>query len=940
MGMRIGVLLALCGAALAALAVGPDAWQAVKAAQAYRAHGEAVQAAPDGNFYCEAEEFQVVQPKKTDQPGWKAQPWGDNYYAATFANCFLSRKAFLGAPEQCDTTVASTTAVITQPGNYLVLARYEACYRFETQFTIKIEQNGKTVFDRRYGARDNTKIWAFGEKYQEEVAWSWGAVENVVWEGYLGPDQQNTYAALQPGLATLSLIAGKQTGDAAKRNVDLVLLTTDEPQVADRVAKEGYLPLDGMLTQAGDVYLRATNLGVAAATASVSPMQQHSPYWVHLRTWKAVSIPVAAGQTSEWIDVGGTMDTLNDGQWGVAVADGPCKLEYGVKAADGKIVPIKTYDNVNGEVELIAFADVRYSRLVRTRPEGIAELMGYLKAIPMQGRTPTRTMIVASHHVPGLDQLFGTNGHYLQGPKKSTDLREKGLAEIQAWCKALPAGEGEKYLFISMGDEIGSTEGLKPLTETLRQSLPNAGIGANYSPHGGATNAYLGGVNHWVTAFRDDVLTMPWGEDYIWQLPVGTPQMNSINLDMFRAGIRGKPNGKIMYYVMPHMPGNIPEMWRRMWYSAMGHGAKLFNLFEFQPVWMAYTENHCTGKEMYAEILKTFREYGTFEDIVQSGQVRPAQAALWFSETADTFNDYSDSGGAAKRGLYIAILGQQIPLDFLVDQDAADGTLNQYKVLFLTDRHVGKASSQKIAEWVKAGGLLIATAGAGQWDENNQPNTILRDLIGVSETQWVAPKDRLIGFIKQDLPFVSPVETVTVGPEQLPAFGAVSKGKAAAGTQVLGTFADGSPAVTLRNAGQGTVAACSFLPGLTYFKSAIPRKPLDRGTTPDAMAHFLPVNFDWRIGEMIGQIVPAGLRPVTTNIRLVEANVIESKAGTAIALTNWSTTPVKGLKVTVNIPVPTKQATLSTGRPVKREMANGKTVFTLDLDVADTLVLR
>jgi len=702
MTIRIGLLLALCCIVQIALAAGPEAWQSVKAAQAYRANNEPVQPAPDGTYFCEAEEFRVTQPAQAGQPGWQAQPWGDNYYAATFANCFLSRKAFLGAPEQCDNTVATMNVDIKQAGNYLVMTRYEACYRFETQFTVKIEQGGKTVFNRLYGARNNTKIWAFREGYKTEVAWSWGAVENVVWEGYLGPDAQNTYAALQPGRATISLIAGKQQGDAAKRNVDLVMLTTDEKQVADRVAKEGYLPLDGWLTQAGDVFIRATNMGQAPATVSVDPQTQHSPYWVHIRNWKKVEVPVNAGQTTDWVDIGDTMDTLNDGQWGVAVDGAPCKVEYGVKSADGKITPVKAYaitvdDKQKGGLKLIAYADARYSHLIRTQQEGIDDLMNYLKAIPMQGKTPTQTMIAAGHNVPGLDDLFGTNGRYINGPKLSTDLRGQTLAQIEQWCQKVPEADRAKYLFISMGDEIGSTEGLKPQTEMLRKYLPNAGIGANYSPHAGATHAFLGGVSHWVTAFRDDVLTMPWGEDYIWQLPMGTPQMNSIDLDLFRAGIRGKPNGKIMYYVMPHSPGNIPDMWKRMFYSAMGHGAKLFNLFEFEPVWIAYTENHCTGKEMYAMVLTTLREYGTFEDIVQSGQVRPSQAAMWFSETADKFNDYEKSGGAAKRALYITILDQQIPLDFLVDQDAQDGTLNQYKVLLLTDRHVSLASPQKIA---------------------------------------------------------------------------------------------------------------------------------------------------------------------------------------------------------------------------------------------------
>jgi len=938
--MRILIVLAVVMLAVPVLAIDAEAYQAVKAAQAYRAKSEAVQPAPDGTYFCEAEEFKVTK------PGWEAQPWGANYYAATFANCFLSRKAFLGASEQADGATATQTVDIKQAGKYLVMARYEACYRFETQFTIKVEQGGRTVFNKLYGARDNVKIWAFGEKYKKEVAWPWGAVENVVWEGYLGEGANNTYADLQPGKATITLIANKQTGDAAKRNVDLIMLTTDEKQVKDRVATEGYLPLDGWLTQAGDVFIRATNLGQAAATVKVDPQTQHSPYWVHIRNWKSVSVPVNPGQTTDWVDIGGTMDTLNDGQWGVNVAGAPCKIEYGARTANGTIEKIKEYANVSGDMKLIAYADVRYSHLIRTQQEGIDDLMGYLKAIPMQGKTPTQTMIAAGHNVPGLDALFGTNGYYVKGPKLNTDLRSKTLAEIQAWCEKVPEADRANYLFISMGDEIGSTAGLKEQTDMLRKYLPNAGIGANFSPHGGATHAFLGGVDHWVNTFRDDTLTMPWAEDYIWQLPMGTPQMNSINLDLFRAGIRGKANDKIMYYVMPHSPGNIPDMWRRMWYSAVGHGAKLFNLFEFEPVWIAYTENHCTGKEMYGMVLKTMREYGSFEDIVQSGQLRQSQVGMWFSAAADKNNDYANSGGAAKRGLYITILDQQIPLDFIVDQDAADGTLNQYKVLYLTDRHVSLASSAKIAAWVQNGGRLFATAGAGMYDENNQPNAVLRGLLGVNETKFDAPETALVGFIKQDLPFVQPLDQVKFPnfPAALaggfPVYGAVSRVTVGAGANVAGVFTDGSPAYVTRVVGKGLTAYCAFLPGLSYFQPAIPKKPLDRGDSPDAMAHFLPVAFDQKAGALVGTFAPFEVRPVSLSVPLVEATVIQSKVGTAITLTNWTTTPVKGLQVTPNFAVPTKNVTLSTGKPVQVGQVNGKTVFTLDLDVADTIILR
>ena len=146
----------------------------------YRADAP-VNAAPDGNLYLEAEEFTVAD---GEAPGWEAKPWGENYYAATFFNTFLSRKAFLGAPAQCDDNVATIRANVPRAGRYMVLSRYEMPYRFEARFRIQIEQNGKMVLDRQYGARDNLKIWPFRNGLKAELRWYWGAVENIVWEGH------------------------------------------------------------------------------------------------------------------------------------------------------------------------------------------------------------------------------------------------------------------------------------------------------------------------------------------------------------------------------------------------------------------------------------------------------------------------------------------------------------------------------------------------------------------------------------------------------------------------------------------------------------------------------------------------------------------------------------------------------------------------------------
>ena len=1017
---------------LFAAAARGDVSDAPAAAQAFGKTRPAVTVQPDGLYVCEAEEFQVAAPPGDGPaPGWQAKRFGENYYAATFANCFLSRKAFLGAPEQCDETIAAIDVEIEQAGRYLVLVRYEAAYRFETQFRIQVEQAGRTVLNRLYGARNNTKIWAFREGLKTEVAWSWGAVENVVWEGH------DAFVALRPGRATIRIIAGRQPEPAARRNVDLVMLTTDAEQVKMRIEKENYLPLDGLLTQSGDVFLRVTNRGqqplvfTGRAAPGGGNWQQHSPYWVHLRNWKIPSIEVEPGKRTDWIEVGGLMDSLADGQWSWT-GNGPYLAEFGVKDATGQIVPLAEFTG-QGDLRLAADADTRYSRRLRTQDAVLYDLLADLKQTnpSPHGRAPRRTPVYASTFEP-LDQgkhaaavaefkrLFALSDTRADaaGGRGYIDVRGVATDKLAEYCQKL-GPQAANIAVVSLGDEISlpnpggeaahedfrqwlKSRGMKPSdilpaaggdwtqvvynpdpktqaaqpatyywsmryrydhgiraikqrTDILRQHLPNAAVGANYSPHYPSEHMFLGEVFKWVTVFREGGMTLPWSEDYIWQVPIATPQMNQLNFALFRAALRDKPDGKIMYYVMPHMPNNTPNQWRRLFYGSLAGGMKMVNLFEFRPVHVAYTENHVDHPEMYRMVLGSFRELGLFEEIVQDGQVRPAQAALWFSETGDIWGDSHGSFAAGKRTLYTAIVHQQIPLDIVVEQDALDGTLDQYRALYLTDAHVSRAASQKIAAWVNQGGRLLATAGAGMYDELNQPNAVLRELLGIEPTGLDEPDDSRVIMAKQDLPFARVIDRASVVPDRLtlvspqaswpqaetPVIGVRSRFQTR-DAQVIYAFADGSPAVASKPVGQGWVAYCGFLPGLSYYHPAIPLRPVDRGATDESMIHFLPTDFD-PIATAIIQSPVAPLfaqRPVVCSQPLVESAVIHSPHGVAIPLINWTPDPIVGLQVHVSIPAPTGRVSLASGRPVRVEKTDTGRRFILDLDVADALILR
>src|SRR4051795_2921894 len=126
-------------------------------------------------------------------------------------------------------------------------------------------------------------------------------------------------------------------------------------------------------------------------------------------------------------------------------------------------------------------------------------------------------------------------------------------------------------------------------------------------------------------------------------------------VDMFRAGIANRPGARMQYYVMPHWPGNTAASWRRQFYGALAHGVKIINLFEFRPVQAAYTENHVNSPAMYQEVRRGLHELGRFEDVVQSGHVRPAEVGLWCSEAADVWHDNKAPFDVAKRTLYVAV---------------------------------------------------------------------------------------------------------------------------------------------------------------------------------------------------------------------------------------------------------------------------------------------
>jgi hypothetical protein len=230
------------------------------------------------------------------------------------------------------------------------------------------------------------------------------------------------------------------------------------------------------------------------------------------------------------------------------------------------------------------------------------------------------------------------------------------------------------------------------------------------------------------------------------------------------------------------------------------------------------------------------------------------------------------------------------------------------------------------------------------FDETNKPNTVLRELLGVEQTALEEPGPQ-IDYIKQDIAFIEPIDTVTWKRESsslpIPVLCVRSRFKFTPDAEQLATYSDGSPAVTRRVAGEGQAIYCGFLPALSYYKPAIPKRPVDRTSAEDSLAHLVASSFDAAAHNLIGMPADGLTRPVLCSEPRVETNVIESPQGIVIPLVNWSGKPVKQLSVQPRFQVPTGKITLASGRPVAiASDEKGIVGITFDLDVADALILR
>jgi hypothetical protein len=495
--------------------------------------------------------------------------------------------------------------------------------------------------------------------------------------------------------------------------------------------------------------------------------------------------------------------------------------------------------------------------------------------------------------------------------------------------------------------------------------------GANYSPHAN----YLVTEIDYVRPFKLRAMSMPWAEDYAWQIAEFSPQVVGYLTSGLRAGAK-YDELPIHMYVMPHSPGQVPSEFRQSFYTAVAHGAKMVNYFCATPSAVGYTENYIDSYDlpMWRQIHACTHEAGIFEDYVMDGKVRPAKVGLLLSSVDELITGVNNFSlaihNSERKAIYYALRHAQVPVDFLTEDDVIGGRAKEYRLIYVTQQYVHSKCIDALTKWCEAGGTVVALCGGGMWDEFQKENPAAAKLYGASGPRITTDpnlvpkyltKDNVPFLAKHDLPRYEPIDAVQWNLAGLPKEPSPNPSPnhifdvpvmvwkqplAATDGTAIGKFKDGSPAVVSRAHGMGRAVLFGFLPAQAYLKSGLPARPVDRGASRDSYAHYLPTGMSPFLRlRLVDDFVARDARPVVCSAGLVEASCIDTPplggkpARLAVPLVNWSGHPVDKMTVTVrNVDKVSAVRSVERGE-LKYTLAKGNLVVDLPLDVADMLLI-
>lgn len=430
----------------------------------------------------------------------------------------------------------------------------------------------------------------------------------------------------------------------------------------------------------------------------------------------------------------------------------------------------------------------------------------------------------------------------------------------------------------------------------LREAFGNEIVyGPNYSPH----PFFWPDEALFVQAFRRGAINRAGHSDYWWQVGELGPQLTGFILDVFRCG---RP-GVIQTYATPHSPGTTNVDFRRTVMTAIAHGATALDYFQVTPE-QANTENYIAQNDLsrYLTVRDVTHEIGAVDDLIADGRMRPASVALLLSESTDAWDritpgradglnpaDEDDFPSIAynleRKCLWTALRHAQVPVDIVVEDDLADGSLARYRVLFLAGDRLSRAAATGLATWVQQGGLLISMAGGGFRDEYGDPLETLLPIYGLRGEIL----EKVTTFIRPriELPRLRPLDALTAmlagETIEAPAIAFRQRFDPLPTAEVLARYADGSPAAISNRAGRGQAILWGTLLGAAYVQSGFPNPPAPPDRGPATHTPLSGFRTDLR-RLLTDPVLPLARRGAVSSEPLVETGLLETERALLVPL--------------------------------------------------------
>jgi hypothetical protein len=414
------------------------------------------------------------------------------------------------------------------------------------------------------------------------------------------------------------------------------------------------------------------------------------------------------------------------------------------------------------------------------------------------------------------------------------------------------------------------------------------------------------------------------GQNAIWGECGGalasTYQCTAYNIDLMRAAAR-KHGQTIGHYLIDY--GRTPWDGKCKALSGVARGVKIYHNYFYGPTWGNYEGGPAWASgAWYAHPEKWYgnaellREIGAAEDMLVPAKIAPAQVAILYSTATDAWTmGRNYAYGFDRMHIWLALCHAQVPVDIVSEKQAEEGLLDEYKVCYLCGPNLARGAAGKLAAWVRRGGILYATAGAGMRDEYNRPLDTLDSLMPAQRTE-AQELDQYL-YYGSALWNYPPRDTVRAESAALEALLVRQALVPRADAVVTARFTNGAPAIVEHAAGRGRVTCAGFLPGLAYARPAIVKRRAlaaqreaakTQGTGPDADPAFAclqrsdnPWEFPAEIREAILRPVrAAGVEPpIACGVPLVDAVYMTCPTGVLIPLANYTLTPQDNVPFTV-----------------------------------------